>query len=400
VKNADAGSAPRSPYHKMDAILDSNSYLADIRMESIRFKNLFDYLRRTKSALVLPRLVREETVARYRHILEVQTKKTEQAVDALNRLIIDPDSRIHFNSPQTKYEIRDLRRKFRGPSKGVAVRYYPETEGIDIADVYLRGINRRRPANRDGEELRDVILWLLVLRYAGTEHKEVGFITSDNGFWDEESIHAQIREDIEKNKAKVHLFRTIEEFVRHSAPAPTPVVETEVSSFFDVMSISAQIADGVRKALAASRLAWGGRPISTQTAQLLQAMFSKGNVYQINEDTRLFELEYAVEVAAQTSSARTIYQPSVEPGVTVEPTAALRQARPFGSSEFIIEPMSAPYFFGAFGLNVPSGTTAVVRDVVTNYKVQGAAHISIRSEKGSLTEIELDGVDVSKVKTA
>jgi hypothetical protein len=37
----------------MDIILDSNVYLSDIRMESIRFKNLFDYLRRTRSLLVI-----------------------------------------------------------------------------------------------------------------------------------------------------------------------------------------------------------------------------------------------------------------------------------------------------------------------------------------------------------
>jgi hypothetical protein len=43
----------------MDVILDSNAYPSDIRMESIKFKNLFDYLRRTQSSLVLPRLVRE-----------------------------------------------------------------------------------------------------------------------------------------------------------------------------------------------------------------------------------------------------------------------------------------------------------------------------------------------------
>jgi PIN domain len=379
----------------MDIILDSNSYLSDVRMESIRFKNFFDYLRRTKSSLVLPRLVREETVARYKHMLETQAKKTEQAVDSLNRLIIDSDSRIQFSIPQPKYQIRDLRKKFRVPSKGVTVRYYPETEGVDIADIYLRGINRRRPANRDGEELRDVILWLVVLRYAEAENKQVGFITNDNGFWDQETVHAHIREDIENRGVKVQVFRTIEDFVRLSAPAPTPVNEAEVLTFFDVTTLSTKIADATRNSLAARRQPWGGS-ISAQSAELLKATFSKGTVYQINEDTQFFELEYAIEVAARASSAMNVYEPAVEQELTIG--AAMRGNLPFTG---LATPSPAFGLSGinSFVLNPPLGMTAVVRNVVTNYKVRGSAHVSIRSVKGTPPEIELDKIDTSKVES-
>src|SRR5712672_81844 len=108
----------------MDVLLDSNAYLSDIRMESIRFKNLFDYLRRTKCSLVLPRLVREETIAKYRHLLEVQAKKTAQAVEQLNRLIIDKGSQIHVPDPDSKYAARKLRAKFVNLAKAGSVRYY------------------------------------------------------------------------------------------------------------------------------------------------------------------------------------------------------------------------------------------------------------------------------------
>jgi hypothetical protein len=58
----------------MDVILDSNVYLSDARMESIRFKNLFDYLRRPKSSLVLPMLVVEESIGKYRSLLGAYQK--------------------------------------------------------------------------------------------------------------------------------------------------------------------------------------------------------------------------------------------------------------------------------------------------------------------------------------
>lgn len=90
----------------MDVVLDSNIYLSDIRMESIKFKNLFDYLRRTKSTLVLPRLVREETVGKYRYKLDNQSRKAASAVQELNKFIVDKKDEIHFDAPDLKYAVR------------------------------------------------------------------------------------------------------------------------------------------------------------------------------------------------------------------------------------------------------------------------------------------------------
>ena len=128
----------------MDVMLDSNSYLSDLRMESIGFKNLFDYLRRTKCSLVLPRLVREETVAKYRHLVDVQGKKTAQAIKELNRLIVNKNSQIHFSPPKSIYAARALRDKFREVEKAGVVHYYDDVSGVDVNDVFLRGVKRRR----------------------------------------------------------------------------------------------------------------------------------------------------------------------------------------------------------------------------------------------------------------
>ena len=44
----------------MDVTLDANIYLSDPRMEGVAFKSLLDYLRKTQSTLIIPRLVRDE----------------------------------------------------------------------------------------------------------------------------------------------------------------------------------------------------------------------------------------------------------------------------------------------------------------------------------------------------
>ena len=374
----------------MDVILDSNLYLSDVRMESIKFKNLFDYLRRTKSRLVLPRLVREEVIARHKHLLENQAKKTQRAVDDLNKLIVHSHSRKSFSAPNSKYEARALRQKFRAPSKKVVVRYYPETDGVDIAEVYLRGVNRRRPANSQGEELRDVILWLVVLQYAQAEGKEVVLITSDKGFWEGSDAHAHLLEDIEKTNVSVRLFQTIEDFVRDSAPTPTSVNEGAVFSFFDVTSMSDAIADAAQKSLVARPTGWGAS-ISAQSTRLIEATFSEGTVYQINEDAKFFELAYKVLIAAQVSSGVTFIEPLPVFGVapkTLSPTQLMPNLGTLSTQLALPTlpaaprlptlpdiPPSMPTFYGSIGKLFGSSVPGLASSVVTKYLVTGTAHI-------------------------
>ena len=61
----------------MDIILDSNVYLSDIRLQSNRFANFFDYVRRTRSSIILPALVRDEVAQKHREKLTAQLSRVE-----------------------------------------------------------------------------------------------------------------------------------------------------------------------------------------------------------------------------------------------------------------------------------------------------------------------------------
>jgi hypothetical protein len=65
------------------------------------------------------------------------------------------------------------------------IRYYPDVNGVDVNEVFLSGVKRRRPANKDGEELRDVIIWLIALQYADKEKKQIALVSNDGGFWND-----------------------------------------------------------------------------------------------------------------------------------------------------------------------------------------------------------------------
>jgi hypothetical protein len=65
------------------------------------------------------------------------------------------------------------------------IRYYPDVNGVDVNEVFLSGVKRRPPANKDGEELRDVTIWLIALQYADKEKKQIALVSNDGGFWND-----------------------------------------------------------------------------------------------------------------------------------------------------------------------------------------------------------------------
>ena len=166
----------------MNVILDSNVYVSDYRMENISFKNLFDYLKRTGDTLVLLRIVREEVVAHFARDLKKRGKEVAEAWRGYRALHF-PDKFPEFTKPDIANQKKLLRDRLMKPSDAIVVTYHADTTRISIDDVFIRGIHRIPPANGNGEELRDVIVWLSTLDYAKTSNSSVAFITDDSGFW-------------------------------------------------------------------------------------------------------------------------------------------------------------------------------------------------------------------------
>jgi hypothetical protein len=396
----------------MDVILDSNAYLSDIRMESIKFKNLFDYLRRTKSTLVVPRLVREETIGQYKYQLENQSKKTASVVKELNRLAVDKKSLVSFKTPDVKSAARVLRERLGQPAKGISVRYYPETHGVDVSDVFLRGVNRRRPANNDGEELRDVIIWLITLQYAETEKKPVALVTADAGFWNDANIHDHISGDIKERNVDVSLFRTVEDFVKASAPAAVSVDAGYVSKFFDVTNLMPDLSAAARKALAGHGLVWGQQH-NVRTVRPSTAQFSAGASYEINPETKLLELVYELTFIANISVTEwRFHQPQIWGTGVLESYPAggrflgfAKPEVPFQGFANPVNPQSPNTIFANPNWNwsplaqfIKPEAPQEERTTLKDYLVYAKAQISVRLVNETLADAELDGLEISKAE--
>jgi hypothetical protein len=279
----------------MDVILDSNIFLSDIRMESISFKNLFDYLRRTDSVLVIPHLVREEVVYRQADHLHLEGKKVSKAIESFNRLVVEKHSRIHFSVPNPKHERLAIRKRFLAFPKGIKVEIYTDLGGIDVREIYLRGITRRRPADVKGEELRDVILWMIAMQYCFTTKRDTAFISRDGGFWDGEALHEQIQRDIENLHAPISVFPSVDSFIRKSAPPPRDGDLAEIQALFDLRTLEKELIPALsaafRKRYSANSLNW----------QLREFTLDKAIVYDINQNTSFAELTYLADGIVESS---------------------------------------------------------------------------------------------------
>jgi hypothetical protein len=197
----------------MDIILDANTYLAEPRMAGPNFQELFAYLRRTNSRLVIPEVVLHEVLARYRDELAKHARRVASDWATMRaRAVSDPGDRPRLD---VGGQVAALRKRLDKPAPGVEVVVYDDFSSIDVKELVRRGVNRIRPASAQGEELRDVILWIMVLQYAKASGAGMGFITDDKTFADEQQqkLHPQLADDVEREGVCVTFYRSIGEFI-------------------------------------------------------------------------------------------------------------------------------------------------------------------------------------------
>jgi hypothetical protein len=131
----------------MDVVLDANAYLSDPRMEGNAFRSLLDYLRKTQSNLIVPKLVLDEVIGRYPDRLGPQIRRAISEISSLRNLLLA--ARL-TKIPEINFERekRALRSKIFRPSKYVRSIVLKDFSGISIAEVALRGVERIPPQAR------------------------------------------------------------------------------------------------------------------------------------------------------------------------------------------------------------------------------------------------------------
>src|ERR1700752_3008061 len=167
------------PIFPMDVILDTNPIYSLVQAkgrsfnEANAFVELLTYVRRTNSNFVLTKLVHDELLQKYTVLLQNDVKSVSDAWTSMQRrtMTIWHD----FDEPDIGEEVHQFEQTLLKPGRGDKSLVYDPHQQISISEVVRRGIKRIRPASDNGEELRDVVLWLTAIEYAKTKNQNVAF---------------------------------------------------------------------------------------------------------------------------------------------------------------------------------------------------------------------------------
>jgi hypothetical protein len=210
----------------MDVALDANEFLSDPRMESVRFQTLLAYLRKAQSRLLIPKIVWDEVIARYPERVSGPHSKAANDVKILRSLLLATKV-PEIGELEMEKEVSALRRKMRRPSPHVRALILSNFSDVSVEEIARRGIGRIPPANPKGEELRDVMIWLMMLGHAKKSGHDVAFISHDEHFRENDGLHPKLRADLEEGKIKLHFYKGIDDFIKAHAPAPRNLTEEE-----------------------------------------------------------------------------------------------------------------------------------------------------------------------------
>jgi hypothetical protein len=380
----------------MDVILDANAYISVLHkygrkfVQTNQFAELLIYLRRTRSRLVIPELTYNEVIVRYRDRLMAVAKTARDAWSTLQE--VSMKERFDFIEPDINDELCALGELLNQPAPGVQAVIYNDYSGVDVREVAQRGIGRVRPANEEGEELRDVILWLLVLHYARQTKTPVAFVSGDKTFQDDESaLHPALRKDLERAKVNITFYPFIRDFVKGNALEAEPIKQEALSAY-----ITDQELRGIStEQLLGSRF-WGGTIVS---AEVSRCELAEARRYRVGEDSYYIEARYTGDGTVRLSKQEQTYVL-----VNNSPVGSARQVItgvPAGVipdySQYFREPLGEPLILnnlaGVTGGTIyhnSVGATWVPGAPEDTYMCSFSLRLSLRIAKGARQALEVD----------
>lgn len=201
----------------MIIVLDTNVIHEDFLMKSGRFAILRDYLQKTQSKVILPKIVYDELEATYERHLSMLVNCFIRAKGSLAAVLSQtqlPDINVSIMKEVASY-----------------MTYMKNTLGVEDADIfdykesYLhdvieRAIHRKRPCTDRGEEIRDAVLWQCVLDIANdAPDKTLVFISENKKQFTlgADTLHPELLEDCSKRGVIVKYFKSLDEFAKEHA---------------------------------------------------------------------------------------------------------------------------------------------------------------------------------------
>jgi hypothetical protein len=390
------------PY--MDVVLDSNAYLADPRMEGVAFHSLFDYLKKTTSQLILPKVVLDEVVSRYPENLQSCIDQATPKLEKLRSAVLVAKV-AELPVIDVRREAMRLKARLSKPSPKIKVTILNNYGDVSMDEVVRRGV-QRVPPSKKGEELRDVILWLMVLAYVKASKTPTAFVSSDGHFRNENALHPFLAQEIRDSTAPLHFYVSIDDFIKANAPPPRELTEDEALGLCERLYVLDRFEIEARRVF---QRRWAD-PSSVEIADRSLKLL-RGALYDVGPNSQYGEMEFRVELRLRvTSRTQVISQAFSTPFSASIPMKAPQQAwyqstfeTPFITNQLIL---GKPVIAKATNWSYNSPTTfpnavdwigstdpvayPTFHEITADFIFSGTIVISLRLVSGSVKEKETE----------
>lgn len=394
----------------MDIVLDANVYRQDFRMGGTQFHELFTYLRRTNCSLVVPDVVLLEAKSNYREFMSSMLRQLMEGWKSLRKFAVSEIDELEA-PVDIEHEVDLYEKHLMEPAPNVKVRLYDDYSGVDLQEVVRRGAERVRPANENGEELRDVILWLMVVKYASEARCPVAFICNDGHFQGPRgSLHETLGSDLARAKAEVAFYKSISDFITGNSLQTETMTEGSFSRLIDAGSLRVEI----QKSIGQSPQLAG----EVLESKIDVVHFLSGNKYTVGDGSfylecrlngegsvRVREHEYVMQVPSYSPVSTSpvnplVYTSTVSPwvyGSTVSPLVYGPTVNPLVYTSTYTPNASLTYstsvpiaLGGGIYSNLWSNAFAQQTSSVKLYTCCFECEISARIDAGQLKALQMD----------
>lgn len=197
----------------MNIIIDTNILRADFLFQSEEYKLFSEFIKRSKSNLVLLRVVFEESCYLYKKEIEMKKKNFQKALSDI----------LYFGNDNSRYSIThslgNINPNYERHLYDIFL-YHWEIIGyeeVDISELIRRSIHRVRPFSNKGEGFRDATIWLSIINFLKKEKNNTSvFISNDKKAFsdgDNQGLHATLKNDLANNQLELIFCNSIEEFL-------------------------------------------------------------------------------------------------------------------------------------------------------------------------------------------
>jgi len=229
----------------MNIILDTNIFRNEIRLDSNNIEILLDYLKKTKSSILIPKIILEELKTLY--VREYKNKIEEYNRTVHKLKVFSPKHEIEeiiLSDSRIKRELNNYI-KFVFAKLNIKEKNILKYDNEFLPEVVTRSINKNKPFNDNGKGFQDTIIWLTLKRYCTSlEEKKLIFISSNvNDFGKDGILDSELKAECIIEKIDIFYHKDLFEFAKKHHKSIEFITSDWISGIIDDKDFKQSICD-------------------------------------------------------------------------------------------------------------------------------------------------------------